>query len=141
MKTLGEELREIHREEVIKALDCCMPGNGCVECPYKERANCIDDVKSDALKLLEQDRERAGNHLLERRKPMPETEFTTTTDLMLITEEIHEKFFEFASGKSIWVNGLYDMKDADKNEAVICLAMIAGAAEFTSLLLSEGTDD
>ena len=75
---------------------------------------------------------------------MPETEFTTTTDLskwkMLSTEEIHEKFFEFASMNSTWVNDLYDIKDADKNEAVICLAMIAGAARFTSLLLSEGTD-
>lgn len=76
---------------------------------------------------------------------MPETEFTTTTDLskwkMLSTEEIHEKFFEFASMNSTWVNDLYDIKDADKNEAVICLAMIAGAAKFTSLLLSEGTDE
>ena len=75
---------------------------------------------------------------------MPETEFTTTTDLskwkMLSTEEIHEKFFEFASMNSTWVNDLYDIKDADKNEAVICLAMIAGTAKFTSLLLSEGTD-
>lgn len=76
---------------------------------------------------------------------MPETEFTATTDLskwkMLSTEEIHEKFFEFASMNSTWVNDLYDVKDADKNEAVICLSMIAGAAKFTSLLLSEGTDE
>ena len=76
---------------------------------------------------------------------MPDTEFTATTELtkwkMLSTEEIHEKFFEFASMNSTWVNDLYDIKDADKNEAVICLAMIAGAAKFTSLLLSEGTDD
>ena len=76
---------------------------------------------------------------------MPDTEFTTTTDLskwkMLSTEEIHEKFFEFASMNSTWVNDLYDIKDADKNEAVICLAMIAGAAKFTSLLLLEETDD
>ena len=76
---------------------------------------------------------------------MPETEFTSTTDLskwkMLSTEEIQEKFFEFASMNSTWVSDLYDMKDADKNEAVICLAMIAGAAKFTSLLLSEGADD
>lgn len=75
---------------------------------------------------------------------MPETEFTTTTDLskwkMLSTEEIHEKFFEFASMNSTWVNDLYDIKDADKNEAVICLAMIAGASKFTSLLLSERAD-
>lgn len=75
---------------------------------------------------------------------MPETEFTATTELtkwkMLSTEEIHEKFFEFASMNSTWVSDLYDMKDADKNEAVICLAMIAGAAKFTILLLSEGTD-
>lgn len=75
---------------------------------------------------------------------MPETEFTATTDLskwkMLSTEEIQEKFFEFASMNSTWVSDLYEIKDADKNEAVICLAMIAGAAKFTSLLLSEGTD-
>lgn len=76
---------------------------------------------------------------------MPDTEFTATTDLskwkMLSTEEIHEKFFKYASDNSTWVRDLYDLKDADKNEAVICLAMIAGAAEFTSLLLSEGTDE
>lgn len=76
---------------------------------------------------------------------MPETEFTTTTDLskwrMLSTEDIHEKFFKYASDNSTWVRDLYDLKDADKNEAVICLAMIAGAAKFTSLLLSEGTDE
>ena len=76
---------------------------------------------------------------------MPETEFTSTTDLskwkMLSTEEIHEKFLKYASDNSTWVRDLYDMKDADKNEAVMCLAMIAGAAEFTSLLLSEGTDE
>lgn len=76
---------------------------------------------------------------------MPETEPTATTDLskwkMLSTEEIHEKFFKYASDNSTWVHDLYDMKDADKNEALICLSMIAGAAEFTSLLLSEGTDE
>ena len=75
---------------------------------------------------------------------MPDTEFTGTTDLskwkMLSTEEIQEKFFEFASMNSTWVSDLYDIEEKDKNEAVICLAMIAGAAKFTSLLLSEGTD-
>ena len=75
---------------------------------------------------------------------MPETEFTTTTDLskwmMLSTEEIHEKFFKYASDNSTWVRDLYDVKAEDKEEALICLSMIAGAAEFTSLLLSEGTD-
>ena len=75
---------------------------------------------------------------------MPETEFTTTTDLskwkMLSTEEIHEEFFKFASDNSTWVRDLYDVKDADKEEALICLSMIAGAAEFANLLLSEGTD-
>lgn len=76
---------------------------------------------------------------------MPDTEFTATTDLskwkMLSTEEIHEKFFKYASDNSTWVRDLYEIKDEDKNEAVICLAMIAGAAKFTSLLLSEGTDE
>lgn len=74
---------------------------------------------------------------------MPETEFTATTDLskwkMLSTEEIHEKFFEFASDNSTWVRDLYDVEG--KEEALICLSMIAGAAKFTSLLLSEGTDE
>lgn len=75
---------------------------------------------------------------------MPETEFTATTDLskwkMLSTEEIHEKFFKFASDNSTWVNDLYELKDADKNEAVICLAMIAGAAKLVHSLC-EGADD
>lgn len=76
---------------------------------------------------------------------MPETEFTATTDLskwkMLSTEEIHEKFFEFASDNSTWVGDLYELKDADKNEAVICLAMIAGAAKFVSLLCGGDGDE
>lgn len=76
---------------------------------------------------------------------MPETELTATTDLskwkMLSTGEIHEKFFEYASDNSAWVRDLYDVKDADKEEALICLSMIAGAAEFTRLLLSEGADE
>lgn len=75
---------------------------------------------------------------------MPDTEFTATTDLakwkMLSTEEIHEKFFKYAYDNSTWVRDLYDVKDADKEEALICLSMIAGAARFTNLLLSEGTD-
>ena len=75
---------------------------------------------------------------------MPETEFTATTELtkwgMLSTEEIHEKFFEFASMNSTWVNDLYDIEEKDKNEAVICLAMIAGAARFVSSLC-EGAGD
>ena len=74
---------------------------------------------------------------------MPETEFTTTTDLskwkMLSTEEIHEKFFKYASDNSTWVRDLYDVEGKEK--ALICLSMISGAAEFTSLLLSEGTDE
>lgn len=76
---------------------------------------------------------------------MPDAEFTATTDLskwkMMSTEEIHEKFFKYASDNSMWVRDLYDVKDEDKEEALLSLAMIAGAAEFTSLLLSEGTDE
>lgn len=79
---------------------------------------------------------------------MPETEFTATTDLtkpmkwrMLSTEEIHEKFFEFASMNSTWVNDLYEIQEADKNECVVCLSMIAGAARFVSTLLGGGNDD
>ena len=76
---------------------------------------------------------------------MPETEFTATTELkkwrMLSTEEIHEKFFEFASMNSTWVNDLYEIQEANKNECVVCLSMIAGAARFVSSLLSEETDD
>ena len=72
---------------------------------------------------------------------MPETEFTSTTELtklkMLSTDEIYEKFFEFASMNSTWVNDLYEIKEADKNECVICLSMIAGAARFVSALLGE----
>lgn len=76
---------------------------------------------------------------------MPETEFTATTDLskwkMLSTEEIHEKFFEFASMNSTWVNDMYEMQEANKDECVICLSMIAGAARFVSALLGERNDD
>ena len=75
---------------------------------------------------------------------MTDTEFTATTDLskwkMLSTEEIHEKFFKYASDNSTWVRDLYDVKDEDKEEALICLAMIAGAAKLVHSLC-EGAGD
>lgn len=77
---------------------------------------------------------------------MPETEFTTTTELtkwkMLSTEEIHEKFFEFARDNSDWVRDLYEVEGKDKDEALVCLCMIAGAANFArELLRDEKADD
>lgn len=77
---------------------------------------------------------------------MPETEFTATTDLskwkMISTEEIHEKFFEFARDSSDWVRDLYEVEDKDKDEALVCLCMIAGAANFArELLRDEEADD
>ena len=76
---------------------------------------------------------------------MPETEFTATTELtkwkMLSTEEIHEKFFEFAHDNSDWVRDLYEVEGKDKDEALVCLCMIAGAANFAMELLKDGGAD
>ena len=48
------------REEVIKGLSCCQRIGGCgAGCPYNktDADNCRRDLLSDALKLLESDRE------------------------------------------------------------------------------------
>ncbi len=77
---------------------------------------------------------------------MPETELTSTTELtklkMLSTDEIYEKFFEFARDNSDWVRDLYEVEGKDKDEALMCLCMIAGAANFARELLKDvGADD
>lgn len=76
---------------------------------------------------------------------MPETEFTATTDLskwkMISTEDIYEKFFEFAHDNSDWARDLYEVEGKDKDEALVCLCMIAGAANFARELLRDGEAD
>ena len=42
-------------EKVIKALECCKrkDGNECKVCPYTESDYCVEDMVTDALKLID----------------------------------------------------------------------------------------
>jgi hypothetical protein len=44
------------REKVIKALECCKrkDGNECKVCPYTESAYCTEDMSTEALVLLKE---------------------------------------------------------------------------------------
>lgn len=108
------------REEVINGLDCCTIGK-CAECPYVGREMCSQDVKSDALKLIEQDREK---------------ELSTPTETVVkykilnredILSEFHDLIFSH-------VNFFMDAKD--ENSKSDALSMIIGATILTHNLLN-----
>ena len=46
----------MEKEQIIKALECCIGDNDCNSCPYwvDVDVNCFDNVKSDALALIKE---------------------------------------------------------------------------------------
>lgn len=46
-------------DKTIRGLACCLNGNNCKECPYKELFSvaCIDAKDQDALELLKEQQE------------------------------------------------------------------------------------
>lgn len=44
------------KEKIVNALECCKrkDGNECKVCPYTESEYCVEDMVTDALKLLKE---------------------------------------------------------------------------------------
>jgi hypothetical protein len=113
----GDEL--MTREEVIKGLDCCT-NNKCDECPYIGRGGmCFHDVKSDALKLIEQDRE---------------SEIVTVVDKYhtYYRDDLMESFYGFIRTEVEWFLG-QDATYADSS-----MHHIAGAVSLLQTILKSG---
>ncbi len=106
------------REEVIKGLDCCTIGK-CGECPYEGREMCVNAVKSDALKLIEQDRE---------------TEIVTVVDKYHICnmDDLMESFYGFIHTEVEWFLG------QDATYAESSMHHIAGAVSLLQTILKSG---
>ena len=108
------------REEVIKGLYCCTISK-CDECPYGERNYCCLDVQSDAIKLIEQDREKELSAPTE----------TVVKYKIINREDILSEFHEFIFSH---VNFFMDAKD--ENSKSDALSMIIGATILTHNLLN-----
>jgi hypothetical protein len=106
------------REEVIKALYCCT-NDKCDECPYERRALCNQDVKRDALKLIEQDRE---------------SEIVTVVDKYhtYYRDDLMESFYGFIHTEVEWFLG-QDATYADSS-----MHHIAGAVSLLQTILKSG---
>lgn len=108
------------REEVIKGLDCCT-NDKCDECPYQGRYYCVRDVSSDAIKLIEQDREK---ELSAPTETVVKYKIMNRDDIL---SEFHDLIFSH-------VNFFMDAKD--ENSKSDALSMIIGATILTHNLLN-----
>lgn len=106
------------REEVINGLDCCTIGK-CAECPYERQDLCNQDIKSDALKLIEQDRE---------------SEIVTVVDKYhtYYRDDLMESFYGFIHTEVEWFLG-QDATYADSS-----MHHIAGAVSLLQTILKSG---
>lgn len=106
------------REEVIKGLYCCTISK-CDECPYQERNYCCLDVQSDAIKLIEQDRE---------------SEIVTVVDKYHTynRDDLMESFYGFIHTEVEWFLG----KDATYADS--SMHHIAGAVSLLQTILKSG---
>ena len=110
------------REEVIKSLGICSGGeDGCDNCAYVGRVYCYTQLKKDAAKLLEFDRE----------KEMASTPSKVVEYKILNREDILSEFHELIFSH---VNFFMDAKD--ENSKSDALSMIIGAAILTHNLLN-----
>lgn len=110
------------REEVIKSLGICSGGEvGCDNCAYVGRVYCYTQLKKDAAKLLEFDRE----------KEMASTPSKVVEYKILNREDILSEFHELIFSH---VNFFMDAKD--ENSKSDALSMIIGAAILTHNLLN-----
>lgn len=112
------------REDVIKALDnCATDAADCADCPYSKdrQPKCFTNMKLDAAKLLEQDREK---ELSAPTETVVKYKIVNREDIL---SEFHELIFSH-------VNFFMDAKD--ENSKSDALSMIIGAAILTHNLLN-----
>lgn len=107
------------REEVIKGLHCCSNGECNEGCPYYGREMCVNIVRSDALKLIEQDRE---------------SEIVAVVDKCHIynRDDLMESFYGFIHTEVEWFLG----KDATYADS--SMHHIAGAVSLLQTILNSG---
>ena len=112
------------REEVIKSLDICSGGeNGCDNCAYVGRAACYAQLKKDAAKLLEFDREK---EMASTPPKVVEYKILNREDLLTA---FHEYIFKCADEYFNWTG-------ADEQVAHTRLSAICGAAILMNNILN-----
>ena len=73
------------RERVITALDCCIKGVNCPECPYYEHDNCSDTMIADACYFITNSEDKTD---LQHELKALQSEF------QLVTEKHHKAEIE-----------------------------------------------
>ena len=116
------------REEVIKALDnCAINGASCADCPYhKDRLpQCFTNMKLDAAKLLEQDREKELSAPTE----------TVVKYKILNREDLLSAFHEYVYAQAdFYMN--YTGRAESPEAAQTCMSEICGAAVLMNNILN-----
>lgn len=51
-KATGEQTMELNREQIIKALECCLEENYCATCPAIDYCGGVDNLTEKALSLI-----------------------------------------------------------------------------------------
>lgn len=114
------------REEVIKSLDICSGGEaGCDNCAYAGRTGCYSQLKKDAAKLLEFDRE----------KEMASTPSKVVEYKILNREDLLNAFHEYVYAQAdFYMN--YTGREECTETAKTCMSEICGAAVLLNNILN-----
>ena len=112
------------REEVIKGLDCCT-NNRCAECPYVGREMCSHDVRTDAIKLIEQDREKELSAPAE----------TVVKYKIVNREDLLSAFHEYVYAQADFYMNYTGRADSPETVRT-CMSEICGAAVLMNNILN-----
>lgn len=112
------------REEVIKGLDCCT-NNRRAECPYVGREMCSHGGRTDAIKLIEQDREK---ELSAPTETVVKYKIVNREDLLIA---FHEYVYAQAD---FYMN--YTGRAESPETARTCMSEICGAAVLMNNILN-----
>lgn len=88
----------LEREKVIKGLECCTKGSGCIsDCPYFKKVPmtdgvCITMVQADALALLKE----------QEPVPVPEDKINKCECGKTVCRYWHPKFCGFCGRELLW---------------------------------------
>lgn len=112
------------REEVIKGLECCMISK-CAECPYVGREMCSHGGRTDAIKLIEQDREKELSAPTE----------TVVKYKIVNREDLLSAFHEYVYAQAdFYMN--YTGRAESPETARTCMSEICGAAVLMNNILN-----
>lgn len=113
------------REEVIKSLDICCDGvTGCKNCSYAGQG-CYNQLKKDAAKLLEFDRE----------KEMASTPSKVVEYKILNRDDLLNAFHEYVYAQADYYMN-YTGRAESPETAQTCMSEICGAAVLMNNILN-----